>query len=336
MKAAWLLLALGACANATRPSPVAPSQGDDLPPGPSGAHTPSAGAAPPGAESVSSTPDRPAANEFLVLTDAGELLAKTPEGASRVLAKNVADASYDPEPELIWLQTRDELQVYDLRKPAAVPVTIARGFEGPARLQVTHGESFLLPDDGCDLPFVELDWTEAPTIQGIIEELPALELTSARWLSTELNRSRRPVSPGRMSEFDLRASTERVRLPKKLLSCEEPSTCGAAVRFGKLPMQLVLVSDHMGGDCWERACILREAESGRVAAPPLAQQWTSVQAVTPGPCGPYQFDADGTSFLDERSLCAPATGCKDIGGRALGWRNPGPTVGIPGTFASNE
>lgn len=273
--------------------------------------------------------DAAGAQQFLLLRDTGELTLSTPEGASHVLARGVADASYDPALELVWLQTVNELRVFDLRKPAAESVLIAHGLSGARRLQVDHAESRLLPDDGCELPFVELGWSRQPTLVGMVEEVPDLRLEGTAWLAAEIARPRRDVPRTRLSPFDLRAARVRVPLPPERSRCEEPAACGAAVPLPGWGIELVLVQDQMGEDCWTRSCVLRDPETDRYATPPLAERWGPVEDTDPGTCGPFQFDASGQRFLLDRSLCT-AAGCRKLGGRAIGWRDPGATVGTPG------
>ncbi len=271
-----------------------------------------------------------AADEFLLLRDTGELTLSTPEGgASRVLERGVVDASYDPALELVWLQTIDELRVYDLRKPDAESVLIAHGLSGARRLQVDHAQSRLLPDDGCDLPFVELGWSRQPTLVGMVEEVPDLRLEGTAWLMAELARPRRDVPRTRLSAFDLRAARARVSLPPGRARCEEPAACGAAVPLPGWGIELVLVQDQMGEDCWTRSCLLHDPKTDRYATPPLPERWGSVDETEAGTCGPFQFDARAQRFLLERSLCS-ASGCRKLPGRAMGWRKPGATVGTPG------
>lgn len=318
-----LHLALGGCERGTRAEALAPASS-------LAARALGAGADdPPSSSRAGSEPAVGAAGEFLLLRDTGELTLSTLEGSSRVLARGVAEASHDPALELVWLQTSSELRVYDLRKLGGGSVLIANGLRGARRLQVEHPESRLLPDDGCDLPFVELGWRREPTLVGMVEEVPDLRLEGTAWLMAELSRSRREVPLAQRSSFDLRAARRRVPLPPERLRCEEPAACGAAVPLPGWGIELVLVQDQMGEDCWTRSCLLRDPDTDRYATPPLAERWGPLEDTEAGTCGPFQFDASGQWFLLDRSLCS-ATGCRKLGGRAIGWRDPGPTVGTPG------
>jgi hypothetical protein len=327
LRLASVSLLLGACA--AHPGPIAPSE-KRAAEGTTGPEVAVDRAASPEPE----PPSGPAEGEFLLLSDAGELTVRAKAGTAKTLARDVKEASYDAELELLWLETSTELRVYDLRSSPSESVLIASGLDGATRLQVDHGESNLVPDDGCDLPYVELDWSSEPTIVGMVEDIPDLQLTGADWLRAELHRPAREVPKSRMSTFDLRATEARVKIPAKRSSCEDASTCGAAVPFANWDIALVLVSDRMGGDCWSRTCVLHDAKTQRFASPAaLPLRWDSLAAVEAGSCGPFRFDASGDSFLTERSLCS-ASGCEKLEGRALGWLKPGPTVGAPGVSPS--
>jgi hypothetical protein len=315
-------LVLGGCERGTQPEAVAPAGSTAAGELSAGADVVPAGSDP-GPEAAA------AGGEFLLLRDTGELTLSTSGGSARVLARGVADASYDPALELVWIQSVNELRVYDLRKPASESVLIAHGLSGARRLQVEHAESRLLPDDGCDLPFVELGWSRQPTLVGMVEEVPDLRLEGTAWLSAELARPRREVPRARLSAFDLRAARVRVPLPPERSRCEEPAACGAAVSLPGWGIELVLVQDQMGEDCWTRSCLLRDPETDRYATPPLPEHWGPIEETEAGTCGPFQFDQSGQRFLLERSLCS-AAGCRKLGGRAIGWRDPGATVGTPG------
>jgi hypothetical protein len=326
LRLASVSLALWACA--ARPGPVAPPERHETG----------------GTAAARVTADRPSSpqpessrgptrDEFLLLSDSGELTVNTRAGTVKSLARGVIEASYDPEFELLWLGKSTELRVLDLRSGSAECVLIASGLHGGVRLQVDHDESNLVPDDGCDLPYVELDWGSEPTIVGIVEDIPDLRLEGANWLRAELRRPAREVPKVRMSAFDLRATDARVKLPAKRSSCDETSTCGAAVPFANWGIVLVLVSARMGGDCWTRNCLLLDPKTRHFALPSMPLHWGSLAEVEAGPCGPFRFNASGDSFLTERSLCS-ASGCDKLEGRALGWLTPGVTVGAPGVSAS--
>lgn len=98
-------------------------------------------------------------------------------------------------------------------------------------------------------------------------------------------------------------------------------------------MQLVRVLDEMGGDCWERACLLRDPHTKQFTTPLSANVRASPEAARPGPCGVYLFDAANTSFLVENKLCAGEEPCAELEGSAVGWLVPGPMVGQPGTIS---
>jgi hypothetical protein len=266
---------------------------------------------------------------FLVQTDAHALVLKSSSStATHMLVTHADSALYQDTLELLWFLDGDRLSVLDLRKPDATAVVVARG-STEGRFMVHHGRQSIATEDGCDLPFIDLDWSAAPKIQPVLHDAPDLRIENGAWLQAEFQRPAR--SGGRSRDF---SGDVHVPLPAKLLRCDDPESCGTALEFGAWPKrELVLVVDISGGDCFERACLLRDSSSGLYATPPDAKRWGDVEHTPNGPCGPYRFDEAQTSFLMGRWLCTlgPVDNvCKDVGGLALGWLMPGDSVGEPG------
>lgn len=322
------LVALGACGGSSRPV-AAPTENPVVSAAPAGIDAPLAS----DPEPVAAPESGSSAATFLVL-HAPELTLIDRSGRRSVLATDVQEASYDAVSELVWLRTSSELRVYDLRqkdvwKPAE-SVLIASGVENGPSIWVSQEGAGVMPDDGCESPSIQLDWTREPSIEGMLEPQESAKLEGQAWLARELNRPRRKVPGGRHSEFDLRAAKTHSKLPKKLTSCDEPTDCGTSVPFASWGIELVLVYDQQGGDCWERKCVLHDPKTGQFARPPLAEHWGSLAETKAGSCGPFQFDATGDAFIYGQSLCTK-DGCTDLGGDAVGWLEPGPTVGTPGS-----
>ena len=250
--------------------------------------------------------------------------------AVRVLAGAAQGALYDQRMELVWFDTSDRLWVLDLRTPALAPVLIAEQVPFPSQLHVVRnpgqrGE----PRAGCEqAPALQLNWSAHPSLDagpGLAANTAAPRLTpeGTSWLVRELGRAERPVAdPLRFSR-----PAPGVSLPESARSCEAP-TCGATLPFGPRGWQLVLVEAGMRAGCSRYACLLRDVKTGSYATPPEADHFGTAPGVEPGPCGPYLFNQDGTSFLVGDVACTPKR-CQKLQGQALGWIVPGVTLGAP-------
>jgi hypothetical protein len=99
-------------------------------------------------------------------------------------------------------------------------------------------------------------------------------------------------------------------------------------------LQLVLLREAMGGDCWHRACLLHDTRTQRFASPLDVTHWERAERTKPGTCGPFMFDQWEQAFLTDDALCVLVEGCQSLGGSALGWLVPGEIVGRPGVVDS--
>jgi hypothetical protein len=270
-------------------------------------------------------------DEFLVLTPGsergpGDLVLRTAGGGVRILARSVSDALYDPKLELVWLEG-DSLRVVDLRRPEAEPILIVREWQGTSRLTIHHPASSLSNNETCDVgDGASLEWDEDPRLERMDERTLELPLESREWLRAELHRVARDISES--VTFSTSDERSRLALPPGVARCEDPDECGRAVPFGASGLQLVLAVT-MTGDCWHPYCLFHDPSSGQWSSPLLGERWKGAAGNTAGPCGNYAFDRAATSFLIDGRLCGPDERCNDIGGRALGWRHPGPIVGAP-------
>jgi hypothetical protein len=265
--------------------------------------------------------------QFLVRkVESDQILLVSQETADSRVLTPAAAALFQPEFALLWFRDGERLKVLDLEKQGAAPVTVAEGLPEVDRFSITgHGAS-VDTDDGCDLAWIELTWSATPTIESLLEAAPQIRIVNRDWLVGELPRPPRKV--GERREFS--SSKSHVRLPKKLLECEDANSCGAALELGNRGLELVLVRQRAGGDCVQAACLLRDPKTGLFATPPSGSAWAKADKTRPGPCGPYMFDRTQSSFLVGDRLCTADGGCKKLGGVALGWLEPGDTIGDPG------
>ena len=309
----------GACRSANR---SAPAPGNATPPAPAPIVL------------ARTAPDPPAPDlgdprqQFLVHAQSGEIaLRSRATRASRVLAKHADTVFYHPSLELVWFLDGDRLSVIDLRAPGTPPVTVARGATTVGHFSISRPPNSVETEDGCDVPYISLDWTEKPKVEIFLTEAPNLRIEDAAWLHSQLARPAR--ADGKRQEF----SKRRVRLPAKVLDCADKADCGTTVPFGARGLDLVRVLDKPGGDCIERACLLRDRRTHLFASPLQTEVWGSAETTRKGTCGLFLFDQAGTAFLVGNHLCLPGHPCEDLGAHALGWLVPGDTVGAPGNFA---
>jgi len=267
--------------------------------------------------------------QFLVHAESGPIeLRSRASDAKQILAPHADAVLYQAALELVWFRDEDRLGVIDLREPNAPPIVIARGMPSANHIAIEHGATSVETEDGCDVPGVALEWSATPSIEGENADAPELRIDDGGWLRAQVARTARKTGD-RRDEFD----SPRVRLPAKLLDCEEKEACGQTLAFGARGLQLVRVLERMGGDCWQRACLLRDPSTDTFASPSHLDTWGAPNATSRGTCGPFLFDQAQTSFLRARQLCGPDGACNDLGGRGVGWRVPGDSVGVAGTFA---
>lgn len=284
------------------------------------------------------------AASFLVRTDEGKIELRSLDAGPPVVLTRAASWLYDDAHQLIWAVHEGQLSALDLRvRSRATP--IAEGLPQAPRIWVqwpaTDPSRFVQSSSACEPgDVVQLDVGEPPSLQLLGEErrIP-LAAGARRWLPAQVTRpSREPRERG----FD--ASSARIELPASVAACDDPERCGSSVAYGPHGHRLVLVRDHLGSDCWHRACLLYDPATRRFASPPVVEDeatgelsaaggpshWSSAEAVRAGVCGPYRFDATETRVLVRRHLCRWDAACLDLEGEALGWLESGPVVGEPG------
>jgi len=318
----WLAAACGASETAHGPglkpaaarSPAQPPAAKGVTPPPAERAEPASPAAPLEA--------RVSDARFLVHTEAGALVERGISDAQpRTLVPHADAALYDPVLELLWFIEQNRLHVLDLRAREAPPVLIANDMQDMDRLTVMRGQHVAADRDGCEAPYAVLEWSKTPKIKLMLADSnERVKIDGHGWLKAQLTRATRPVPPS--SAF----GEDKVAVPDELLDCEDEETCATSVPFADRGWQLVLVVDRSGGDCWERACLLRNPQD-RYATPPRPEGWAAGSGAKPGPCGPYRFDRTRSAYLVQRLLCAGNAPCRDVGGEALGWLDPGDIVG---------
>lgn len=260
---------------------------------------------------------------FLVHTEDGVIVERGATTASAQTLVPHADATlYDPSLELLWYIENNQLLVLDLRARSAAPALIVRDMKDMDRLTVMRGRHIVADRDGCESPYAVLEWNEKPKIKLMLADTnERVKIDGIAWLKAQLGRAGRPEAPS--SAF----GDQKVEVPASLLSCEDEESCATSVPFANRGWQLVMVVDRAGGDCWERACLLRDPKKDLFATPPRPQTWGPATSTTPGPCGPYRFDPSQSAYLVQRWLCSADAPCEDLGGQALGWLEPGGVVG---------
>jgi hypothetical protein len=271
------------------------------------------------------------AGQFLVEAQAGELVLQSVDTTSvRVLAGAAQGSLYDPHLELVWFDASNRLWVLDLRAPGSGPVLIAEHVPFHSELHVVRNPGQRIqPAAGCQKgPALRLSWGVQPSLEldpgAGAADPPTLTPEGTSWLARELGRAERPVAdPLRFSRPD--PDVSRLETGR---ACEG-ATCGATLPFGSRGWQLVVVEAGVHAGCSRYACLLRDAKTASYATPPEADPFGPAFGVEPGPCGPYLFNQDGTSFLVGDIACSPKRGCQKLQGHALGWIVPGASLGAP-------
>jgi len=279
---------------------------------------------------------------YLVI-DGGAVWQRGGTAAPVKLAEGVAEAAYDPALELLWISTANQLSVVDLRTPGTAPVPIVTGMAG-SNFVVARGDSRVETgwDDGVvpGMPYrTQLSWGPTPMVvpdlaaptkpapdvmKAAERSAAAAKVVGDAWLKAQAGRSSRPAPAGSTEErhFDL---------PDDIGDCEtEHLQCGDGEPFGTTGWWLVYARASYLDEGFTSSyeCVLHDAETSRWAVPPDTMHWGPL-AVTAklGSCGPYRFDDHGTSFLVGDQVCKVGAACAAAGGRTLGWRDPGATVG---------
>lgn len=253
-----------------------------------------------------------------------ELRSMSEPGVTVLAEKASGETVYDPELELIWYTHAGQLFVIDLRDVASAPVLIASAIPDVSKLEIFRADSSVGTLDTCEGPTLTLNWNESPSVEAYDGDISETRIDGRSWLQAQNARPERSVGETRALEG------KPVRLPRKVVDCEIPEVCGATADFGERDLQLVLVLDKGGGDCWNRGCLLRDPATDRYASPPDREHWGPSDKAKRGPCGLYYFNQPKSAFLVGNRLCLAGAACQDLEGEALGWLNAGDTVGAAG------
>lgn len=286
----------------------------------------------------------PDTTDFLVYVEGQGVVLRTKDGPGHVIAGDVSVWLYDAGHILLWsLGAQDRLFVTDLRAGTA-PVELARQIPDVGSIWVEWPSKqeprFARPETGCDesVDAVEIKVGRSPSLR-VVDGNQRLSLSPSgrRWLAAQAGRKSAPHFAVR--ELD---GGEQLTLPKSWEGCER-ERCGLSVPFGSGSWRLVLAKESMGADCVHRSCLLFNPDTAQFASPPVladAQgtlssaesppKWTAAERAQPGVCGPYLFDAAGSTFLVRNYLCSLAGSCHVLGGEAIGWVDAGAVVGNPG------
>lgn len=268
----------------------------------------------------------------LAVTAHGDLMLRaTRSDYARVLATEARQVLYDPALELVWFSDGERLSVLDVRgvpKTHYPPVVIAKDLPAHVEIHVAHAGRHVEPDDACDrAPALTLHWEAEPWIEGG-DGQRVTRLEGRDWLVREAGRAPREPS----EEHWFHPANPHIPLPTGSTRCEEPSWCGASLTLDRTAsgsVMLVLAAQNHGADCWHTRCLLYDSSTKAFATPPDPQRWSRAGDVALGSCGPYRFDRVGRTFLLEDQVCVLDAGCRPLGGTAVGWLTPGPTVGSP-------
>lgn len=296
-------------------------------------------------------PKASAQGTFLVGDRGHEIVARSLAGPARVVVPFAAWWLYDEGHGLLWTLYDGALSVADLRTEAP-PIPLATGLKGAGGIWVewpsASASQYVREETGCE--------TTSDAVEVQMRSKPALRLVEAdarrpflaaglRWLKAQ---ARRAVSPrpttSRPRETGFPSDAHRVTLPREWAGCDDEKRCGLSVSFGLSRLQLVLVGDKFGADCWQRSCLLfnpetqtyasppviADAETGDLSTAPHPMRWSTLRGARPGVCGPYYFDVIGTTFLVRSYFCTLNEGCQQLGGEGIGWLDPGAVVGEPG------
>lgn len=288
---------------------------------------------------------------FLVGDRGREIIARSVAGQTRVVVPQAAWWLYDEDRGLLWTLYDGALSVVDLRTELP-PIPLATGLTGAGGIWVewpaARASQYVREETGCEATSdaVEVKMRSNPALRLVAtDERRSFLAAGLRWLRAQTRRAAssrsagsRPRAPGFPSD------AHQVTLPKQWAGCDEVERCGRAVSFGSSRLQLVLVGDKFGADCWQRSCLLfnpdtkafasppviADVKTGELSTAPLPMRWSAASDARPGVCGPYYFDVSGTAFLVGSFFCTVDGECQALGGEGIGWLEPGAVVGEPG------
>ncbi len=255
----------------------------------------------------------------------GQLIARSVDGAfTRVVAPGpYGDAAADAERDLIWLRGDTTLDVLDLRD-AGVAKTLATA---PDKAIEKLGEHITEPptwtmdtyvnimlDTPCSNGSgLRLDWSHDGN--GTTTGGESVHVVAKSWFAAEEKRTKRAIPP-RFSSL----ISKLHKVPRDVGTCHTDvkqesgkATCGRGVPFGSTGLELVVVGAT--DNCPANHCQLFDATTKKYIPVP----GTSTEDAEARTCGPFVFDAAGTSYLVEDKVCGPDRACTSVGKLAIGW-----------------
>ncbi|HWO11793.1 MAG TPA: hypothetical protein VNN80_20010 [Polyangiaceae bacterium] len=251
------------------------------------------------------------------------------EPFEHVIARDVLEQLYDAELELLWFSDMGgRLWVGDLRAlGAAAPpnVLIASDLPEHEKLSVWVGDRYVQGFGQLGEGSVELSlrWQESPWFETDAGERLG-RINGGAWLERERQRPARALAAWQQPD----EQGPHVVLPAGVAQCDNPELCGAARAFGASRWQLVITkTDETHGDFAHYGCLLHDPARPELTRPQDARRWAPARDAELDTCGPYQFNAAGDAFLVDEQVCRTGGECAALEGRAVGWLEPGVTVG---------
>jgi len=255
-----------------------------------------------------------------------------------IIASDVHELLYDAELELLWFSDRrSRLWVSDLRAlaasaPASAPanVLIASDLPEHQKLSVWVGDRLVEGTGQLGEGSVELSlrWDEVATFETDAAETDGAEhlgrIEGGPWLERERGRTARAVPELQKPD----EAGPHIALPADMTQCDNPELCGAARAFGASGWQLVVTkTDETHGDFSHYGCLLHDPARAAFALPPDTRTWHPAANPELDTCGPYRFNTSGDAFLAGDRVCRIGAECTPLDGYAIGWLQPGVTVG---------
>jgi hypothetical protein len=285
----------------------------------------------------------PALRESLLVNTRDRLLWRAfgPAGLTafeHVIASDVLELLYDAELELLWFSDEGgRLWVSDLRALAASSpgsashaslspnVLIASDLPEHEKLSVWVGDRYVEGPGQLGEGSIELSlrWEDDPHFETDAgEHLGRIE--GRAWLERERARPTRPVPAVQQPD----EPGPHIPLPAAIARCDNPELCGAARPFGQSGWQLVVTkTDETHGDFSHYGCLLYDPARATFARPPDTRTWQPAADPDLDTCGPYRFNSAGDAFLASDQVCRVGSECTPLHGSAIGWLEPGMTVG---------
>jgi len=262
---------------------------------------------------------------LFALDTKGELIARSVDGAfTHVLAPGpYGDAVADAGRDLIWLRGPTTLDVLDLRgdEVAKTVVTAPNGAIEKLGEHITKPPTWTMDtyvnimlntrcSNGAGL---RLDWSHDGS--GTTTGGESVHVVAKAWFAAEEKRAKR-VSPPNFSSL----ISKPHKVPRDVGTCHSDAkqeygkaTCGRGVPFGSTGLELVIVGAT--DNCPVNHCQLFDPRTNKYGPVP----GTGAEDAETTTCGPFVFDAAGTSYLVQDKVCGPGLACTSVGNLAIGW-----------------